>query len=79
MIIRAEGYRVDSGGVSCVFADIFGSEYIGEDDIFVSSSRDELGVVFIDIDGVYIVVVDVFILFDHEGFGGVIQADAAIF
>lgn len=35
--------------MACVFADVFALDDIGEDDIFVSSASDELGVVLADV------------------------------
>ena len=45
VVVLVEADGVDSGGVPGVFADILGLDDIGEDDVFVAASTDELGIV----------------------------------
>lgn len=78
MVIGAEGHAVDSGCVSGIFADIFACEDIGEDDVFIASPRNELGIVFVDVQGVDIVVVNVLVLLYHQSFRWVVKTDTAI-
>ncbi len=52
--------------MSGVLADVLALDDIGEDDVLVSAASDELGVVLADVEGVDVVVVDVFVVFDHE-------------
>ena len=61
-----------------VFADILGLDDIGEDDVFVASSADELGIVFADVQGVHIIVVHVLVLLDHDVFGGIVEAHRSV-
>ena len=65
VIFWVEANRVDSCCMSCIFPDIFALDNIGEYDIFISSSCDELGVVFADIECVNVIVVDVAVVFYH--------------
>ena len=61
-----------------ILPDVFALDHIGKDDIFIASARDELGVVFADVERVHIVVMDVFVVFYHDVFGRVVEAHAAI-
>ena len=73
-----EGDGVDSGGMSSILPDIFGLDDIGEYDIFISSTADKLGVVFADVKGVNIVVMYLFILFNHHIFRGIVETDGSV-
>lgn len=65
--------------MSCILPDVFALNDIGQDDIFIATTCDELGVVFADVKGVDIVVMDVFVVFYHDVFGRVVETDAAVF
>ena len=61
-----------------VLPDIFSLDDICEDDIFVSPSADELGVIFADVERVDIVVMNIFVLFDHHIFGWIVETDRTV-
>lgn len=61
------------------FSDILSCNDISYNDIFVSSAAHKLGVIFADIESVDIIVMNIFVVFDHEIFGRVVQAYASIF
>lgn len=78
VVVGVEADWVDSCCVSGVLAYVLALYDIGEDDIFIASSRDKLGVVFADIECVDIVVVDVFVVFDHQVTWRIVQTYTAI-
>jgi hypothetical protein len=65
--------------MSGIFADIFAFDDVGEDDILVSSSGDELAVVLADVQRVDVVVMYIFVIFDHMSFAWIVKTHAAIF
>lgn len=73
-----EANRVDSGRVAGILPDVFALDHISQDDIFIAATSDELGVVFADVERVHVVIMDVFVVFYHDVFGGVVQAHAAV-
>ena len=78
VVVLVEADGVDSGGVSGVFADILGLDDIGEDDVFVAASTDELGIVFADVQRVHVIVVHVLVLLYHHVFGGIVEAHRSV-
>ena len=79
IVFRAEADGVDSGCVPSVFPYVLTLYDVGEHDVFIASSTNKLRIVFADVNWINIVVVDIFIVFDHEIFRGVVEADAAVF
>lgn len=61
-----------------ILPDVFALDHISQDDIFIASAGDELGVVFADVEGVNVVIMDVFVVFYHDVSWGVVEAHAAI-
>ena len=64
--------------MSGILPDVFSLNDISEDDIFIAAASDELGVVFADVEGVHVVIMDVFVALYHEVFRGVVEAHAAV-
>lgn len=52
--------------MSGILANILSLDDISKDDVLITSSCYKLGVVFANIECVDIVVVDVFVVFDHQ-------------
>jgi hypothetical protein len=52
--------------VAGILSDVFSLDHISQDDIFVASAGDELGVVFADVEGVDVVIMNVFVVFYHD-------------
>lgn len=61
-----------------ILPDVFSLDHISQDDIFVASAGDELGVVFADVEGVDVVIMNVFVVFYHDVSWGVVETHAAI-
>jgi hypothetical protein len=64
--------------VARVLSNVLSLDYISENDVFVSTSSDKFGVVLADIKSVNIVVMNVFVVFNHEVLGRIIEANASI-
>lgn len=64
--------------MSGILPDVFALNHISQDDIFVAAASDELGVVFADVEGVHVVIMDVFVAFYHQVFGRVVETHAAV-
>ena len=78
VVVLVEADGVDSGGVPGVFADILGLDDIGEDDVFVAASTDEVGIDFADVQRVHVIVVHVLVLLYHHVFGGIVEAHRSV-
>lgn len=64
--------------MACILPDVFALDHISQDDIFIAATSDELGVVFADVERVHVVIMDVFVAFYHDVFGGVVETHATV-
>lgn len=62
----------------CKFSDVFSCDDISDDDVFIAAAADEFGVIFGDVESVDVIVMDIFVVFDHEIFRGIVQTYASI-
>ncbi len=65
VVLGVEANWVDSGCMASILSYVLSLDDIGEDNVFVTSSTDKFGIIFADINWIDIVVMDVFIIFDH--------------
>lgn len=78
IVVLIEADAVDSRSMTRILANILALNHIGEDDILIPATRDELGVVLTDIERVDVIVVDIAIIFDEEIFGWIVEANPTI-
>jgi hypothetical protein len=64
--------------VSGVLSDVLPLYHISEDDVFIASACDELRIIFADVESVDVVIMNIFIVFNHEVPGGIVEANASI-
>jgi hypothetical protein len=78
IIFWVETHGVDAGSVACVLANVFALDYVSENDILVASPSNELGVVLADVERVDVIVMNIFIVLDHNISGWIVETDASV-
>lgn len=78
IVLLIEADAVDPRSMPRILTDVLPLHHVGEDDVLIAPSRDELGVVLADVEGVDVVVMDVAVVLDEQVPRRVVQAHPSV-